>query len=314
MALLPYFPSYSLLSPSISYIITTTVIMRGLKRISDYLAFQALSIKSFLFPGYGFSSFHPCSTRMVPWSIQQVFTVCLLGVRKYVCSQHDWCLHLLQIPRPKMSQGATHWDEPLGSTLLTKGTGPQKRGNWQRLWEEKETTFTWFEVKIVFLNMCLCQEIKPVLPKGNQSWIFPGRTDAEAETPIFWPPDAKNWLIWKDPDAEKDWRQEEKGMTEDEMVGWHHQLNGYEFESTPGVGNRQGDLACCSSWGCKALDMTEWLNWTELIYTWYCFKCFPCTNLFNPHNKSRNRDGHPFTLEIMKPEDTHARNLSISQN
>ena len=75
-----------------------------------------------------------------------------------------------------------------------------------------------------------CKEIKPVHPKGNQSWIFIGRTDAEAETPVLWPPDAKNWLIWKDPDVGKDWRQEEKGMTEDEMVGWHHQLNGHEFE------------------------------------------------------------------------------------
>ena len=75
-----------------------------------------------------------------------------------------------------------------------------------------------------------CKEIKPVYPKGNQSWIFTGRTDAEAETPIFWPPDVKNWLIRKDPDAGKDWRQEEKGTTEDEMVGWHHRLNGHEFE------------------------------------------------------------------------------------
>ena len=75
-----------------------------------------------------------------------------------------------------------------------------------------------------------CKEIQPVHPKGNQSWIFIGRTDVEAETPILWPPDAKNWLIWKDPDAGKDWRQKEKETTEDEMVGWHHQLNGHEFE------------------------------------------------------------------------------------
>ena len=82
-----------------------------------------------------------------------------------------------------------------------------------------------------------CKEIQPVQPKGNQSWIFIGRTDAEAEIPIPWPPDAKNWLIWKDPDAGKDWRQEEKGMTEDEVVGWHHQLHRQEFEQTPGVGD-----------------------------------------------------------------------------
>ena len=97
------------------------------------------------------------------------------------------------------------------------------------------------------------RETKKVNLKGNQSWIFTGRTDAEAEAPILWPPDVKNWLIWKDLDAGKDWRQEEKGMTEeDEMVGWNHWL-----------GEGQGGLACCSSWGCKESDMTEWLNWTE---------------------------------------------------
>ena len=86
----------------------------------------------------------------------------------------------------------------------------------------------------------------------------------KAETPILWPPDSKNWLIWKDPDAGKDWRWEEKGTIEDEMVGWHHWLNGHEFEQTPGVGDRQGGLACCSPWGRKELDTTKWLNWTEL--------------------------------------------------
>ena len=109
-----------------------------------------------------------------------------------------------------------------------------------------------------------CKEIQPVHPKGDQSWVFIGKTDVETETPIFWPPDAKNWLIWKDPDAGKDWGQEEKGMTEDEMVGWHHQLNGHGFRWTPGVGDGQGGLACCGSWGHKESDMTEWLNWTEL--------------------------------------------------
>ena len=91
-----------------------------------------------------------------------------------------------------------------------------------------------------------CKELQPVYPKGNQLWIFIGRTDAKAETPIVWPPDAKNWLTGKDPDAGKVWRQEEKGMTEDEMVGWHHWLDGHEFEWTPGVGDSQGGLACCS--------------------------------------------------------------------
>ena len=94
-----------------------------------------------------------------------------------------------------------------------------------------------------------CKEIQPVHPKGDQVWVFIGRTDVEAETPILRPPDGKNWLIGKDPDAGEDWRQEEKGMTEDEMVGWHHWLNGHEFELVPGDGEGQGSLICCSPWG-----------------------------------------------------------------
>ena len=108
-----------------------------------------------------------------------------------------------------------------------------------------------------------CKEIQPVHPKGDQSWIFIGRTDAEAKTQILWPPDAKSWLIWKDRDAGKDWGQEEKGTTEDEMVGWRHWLNGHGFGWTLGVGDGQGGLVCCGSWGCKELDTTERLNWTE---------------------------------------------------
>ena len=109
-----------------------------------------------------------------------------------------------------------------------------------------------------------CKEIQPVHPKGDQSWVFIGRTDAEAETPILWPFDAKNWLLRKDPDAGQNWRQEEKGTTEDEMAGWHHWLDGRESEWTLGVGDGQGGLAWCDSWGRKELDMTERkLNWTE---------------------------------------------------
>ena len=107
-------------------------------------------------------------------------------------------------------------------------------------------------------------EIQPVHPKGDQSWVFIGRTDAEAETSILWPPDVKSWLIGKDPDAEKDWREEEKGTTEDEMVGWHHRLDGHKFEQAPRDGDGQGRLVCCSLWGLKMSDMTERLNWTEL--------------------------------------------------
>ena len=109
-----------------------------------------------------------------------------------------------------------------------------------------------------------CKEIQPVISKGDQSWVFIGRTDAEAETLILWPPHAKSWLIGKDPDAEKDWGKEEKGTTEDEMAGWHHWLNGHEFELTLVVDDGQGGLVCCDSWGCKELGTTEQLNWTEL--------------------------------------------------
>ena len=109
------------------------------------------------------------------------------------------------------------------------------------------------------------KEIKPVNLPGNQSWIFIGRTDAEAEAPILWPPDAKNWLIEKHPDAGKGWRQKEKGTTEDEMVGWHHQLDGHEFEHAPGIGDGQGNLPCCSPWGRKESDTTKRLNWTEKL-------------------------------------------------
>ena len=125
------------------------------------------------------------------------------------------------------------------------------------------------------------KEIKAVHPKGNQSWIIIGRTGADAETPILWPPDMKSWLRGKDPDVGKDWRQEKMGMTEDEMVGWHHQLNGPESEQAPGVGDGQGGLACCSPRGRKELDTTEWLNWTDwyiyfdvLMYTWLLSSIF----------------------------------------
>ena len=119
------------------------------------------------------------------------------------------------------------------------------------------------------LSIPWSKEIQPFHPKGKQSWIFIGKTDAEAETPILWPPDEKSWLIGKDPDAGKDWRQEEKGTTEDEMVGWYHRLNGHEVEQALGVGDGQLSLVCCSPWGRKESDTAEWLNWTELSsMTW----------------------------------------------
>ena len=116
-----------------------------------------------------------------------------------------------------------------------------------------------------------------VHPKGYQSWVFIGGIDVEAETPILQPPDKKSWLIWKDPDTGQDWRQEEKGMTEDEMVGWHHWLDGHGFRWTPGVGDGQGGLACCGSWVRKESDRTERLNGTE--HPSYTLLCVLITSL-----------------------------------
>ena len=115
-----------------------------------------------------------------------------------------------------------------------------------------------------------CKEIQPVHSEGDQPWVFSGRNDAKAETPVLWPPHAKSWLIGQHSDAGRDWGQEEKGMAQDEMAGWHHRLDGRESEWTLGVGDGQGGLACCDSWGRKESDMTEWLNWTELNWTIFC--------------------------------------------
>ena len=124
-----------------------------------------------------------------------------------------------------------------------------------------------------------CKEIQPVHPK-DQSWVFIGR----AETPILWPPHVKSWLIWKDPDAGKDWGQDEKGTTEDKMVGWHHRLNGHGFGWTPGIGEGQGGLACCGSWGHKESDMTEWLNQTELSWV---LSSIPAIDMYNLKLRTR---------------------------
>ena len=130
-------------------------------------------------------------------------------------------------------------------------------------WSLKNWCFWTVMLKKTIESPLNCKKIKSVHSKGYQSWIFFGRTDDEAEAPLLWPPDVKNWLIRKDPDAGKDWRQEEKGTTEDEMSGWHHWLDGHEFEQDPGVGDGQGSLACCSPWGHKESDTTEWLNWLK---------------------------------------------------
>ena len=128
------------------------------------------------------------------------------------------------------------------------------------------------------------KEIQPVHPKGDQSWVFIGRTDAEAETLIIWPPQVKSWVIGKDPDAGKDWGQEEKGMTEDKTVGWHHRLDGHGFGWTLWVGDGQEGLACCGSWGGKESDMTERLNRTEdSLKSWYIW--YNSRNNFHSKNQ-----------------------------
>ena len=170
----------------------------------------------------------------------------------------------------------TNLDNILKSRDITLSTnGPSSQGYgfsnshvwmWELGYKESWAPQNWCFWTVVLektLEIPLdCKEIQPVHHKGDQSWVFIGRTDVEAETPIFWPPDTKSWLICKDPDAGIDWRQEEKGMTEDEMVGWHW-LNGHVFGWTPAVGDGQGGLACCSPWGRKESDTTERLNWTE---------------------------------------------------
>ena len=137
-------------------------------------------------------------------------------------------------------------------------------------WAQKNRCFWTMVLEKTLESPLYCKEIEAVHPKGDQSWVFIGRTDAAAETPVLWPPDVKSWLIGKDPDAGKDWGQEEKGTTEDEMVGWHHRLDGHGFGWTPGFGDGQEGLACCGSWGFKESDTTEQLNWTEWLNCWLC--------------------------------------------
>ena len=128
--------------------------------------------------------------------------------------------------------------------------------DYKQSWAPKKWCFWTVVLEKTLKSPLDCKEIKPVHPKGNQSWIFILSIEAEVEAPMLWPPHAKNRLIVKDPDAGKDWRLDEKGTTEDEMVEWHHQLTGYEFEQALGVGDGQRSLACCSPWGHKKSNMT----------------------------------------------------------
>ena len=136
--------------------------------------------------------------------------------------------------------------------------------DYKESWASKNWCFWTVVLEKTLESPLDCKEIQSVHPKGDQSWVFIGRTDVAAETLILWPPDAKSWLIWKDPEAGKDWGQEKKGMTEDEMIGWLHWLNEHGFGWTLGVGDGWGGLGCCSSWDHKESDMTERLNWTEI--------------------------------------------------
>ena len=132
-------------------------------------------------------------------------------------------------------------------------------------WAPKNWCFWTVVLEKTLASPLNCKEIQLVHPKGDQSWVFTGRTYVEVETPILWPPLVKSWLIGKDSDAGRDWGQEEKGMTEDEMAGWHHRLNGRESEWTLGVADGQGGLACCDSWGPKESATTERLNWLKVV-------------------------------------------------
>ena len=163
-------------------------------------------------------------------------------------------------------------DIPL-PTLSSQGYGFSSGHIWmweldyEKSWAPKNWCFWTVLLEKTLDSPLDCKEIQPVHPKANQSWIFIGRTDVEAETQILWPPDVKKGLTWKDPDAGKDWWWEEKGTTENEIVGWHHRLNGHEFKSTPGVGDEQGGLVFCSPWGFKETGMTERLNWLTVWFS-----------------------------------------------
>ena len=133
-------------------------------------------------------------------------------------------------------------------------------------WELKNWCFWTVVLEKTLESPLDCKDIQPVHSEGDQSWVFIGRTDAEVETPVLWPPHAKSWLIGKDSDAGRDWGQEEKGRTKDEMPGWHHWLDAHEFGWTPGVGDGQGGLVCSDSWGCRVgQDWATELNWTEPV-------------------------------------------------
>ena len=186
---------------------------------------------------------------------------------------YGFCLHLLGHweERPRECKGHHTWT-PQDHQNCSSDRSPSY------LFREHGIHSLFFLLLCLFYSTHDCKEIQPVHSKGDQSWVFIGRNDAKAETPILWLSHGKSWLIGKDSDAGRDWEQEDKGTTEDEMAGWHDWLDGRESERTPGVGDGQGGLACCNSWGRKESDTTEWLNWTELNW-WYLPQ--PLKNLYS---------------------------------
>ena len=184
-----------------------------------------------------------------------------------------FCLCPLRVHQPRQHvKKKRHYFVNNGPSSQSSGFSSSHIWVWEldykESWAPKNWCFWPVVLEKTLESLLDCKETQPVHPKGNQSWIFIGRTDAEAKAPILWPPDAKNWLIWKDPDAGKDWRWEKKGLTEDGMVGWHRWLDAHEFEPALGVGDGQEGLACCSPWGCKESDTTEQLNWTDVGDAW----------------------------------------------
>ena len=218
------------------------------------------------------------------------------------------------------SESLCYMQKIFGHYFADKGLSSQSYGfssshvcmwklEYKESWAPKKWCF-WTVVLVKTLESLLDRkEIKPVHPKGNQSWIFIGRTDAKAETPILQPPDANNWLIGKDPDAGKDWRQEEKGTTEDEMVGWHHWLDGHEFEQALGVDDEQGSLACYSPWGHKELDMTEQLNWFWLMLYATCVYIYVCVYV---SGEDPPGVGHGSPLQYSCLENPHGQRSLVS--
>ena len=184
----------------------------------------------------------PKSLQMVTACSHEIKRPLLLG--RKIMTNLDRILQSRDITLPKKGPSSQSYDFCISHVWMWEV-------DYKESWALKNWCF-WTVVPEKTLESTLdCKESQPVHPIGNQSWIFIGRTDAEAETPILWPPGAKNWLIWKDPDGGQDWRREEKGTPEDEIVGWHHQLNGHEFEQTRWDNKGERSLGCCSPWGHK---------------------------------------------------------------